>query len=133
MNKHIAFLLCTGILITGCSAEAPPVNVANDGASLIRDVAQTNSQPIEVVALRNSASKKTSPPITTPQQTSPSATTSGNCYIKGNINSKKQKLYHLQNCPSYKVTIIDTTAGERCFNSESAAIAAGWKKAGNCP
>lgn len=53
--------------------------------------------------------------------------------IKGNVNSKGDKLYHLPSCPSYKVTKIDTSAGERMFSSEAEARAAGWSKASNCP
>lgn len=53
------------------------------------------------------------------------------CYIKGNINSKKKKLYHAPGCPSYNSTLINKP-GERCFNSASEAEAAGWVMAGNC-
>jgi hypothetical protein len=53
--------------------------------------------------------------------------------IKGNINSKGDKLYHHPGCPSYKVTKIDPGQGERMFSSEAEARAAGWSKANNCP
>lgn len=53
------------------------------------------------------------------------------CVIKGNINSKKKKLYHLPGCPSYNQTKINKT-GERWFCTEEEAKAAGWTKAGNC-
>ena len=51
------------------------------------------------------------------------------CLIKGNINSKGQKLYHLPGWPSYNSTKIDTDAGERWFCTEEEAIAAGWSPA----
>lgn len=57
---------------------------------------------------------------------------SGNCTIKGNINSKDEKLYHLPSCPSYNRTTIDESKGEKWFCSEQDAINAGWTKAGNC-
>lgn len=58
---------------------------------------------------------------------------SSECKIKGNINAKKEKIYHLENCPYYKNTIIDLSAGEKWFCSEAGAVAAGWRKAKNCP
>jgi micrococcal nuclease len=54
------------------------------------------------------------------------------CNIKGNVN-KKEKIYHLPGCASYKTTIIETAKGERMFCSEKEAVAAGWRKAKNCP
>ncbi len=55
------------------------------------------------------------------------------CVVKGNINSRRAKLYHVAGCPSYEATVIDDAKGERCFASEHDAAAAGWSKAGNCP
>lgn len=55
------------------------------------------------------------------------------CDIKGNINSKSEKIYHLPNCKSYSLTKIDESSGERMFCSEREAITAGWRKAENCP
>lgn len=51
----------------------------------------------------------------------------GEACIKGNIGSNGN-LYHLPGCPSYKVT-----KAEKMFTSESAAQAAGFTRAGNCP
>lgn len=53
--------------------------------------------------------------------------------IKGNINAAGKKLYHLPSCPSYAETRIDEARGERHFATEKEALAAGWKRAGNCP
>jgi micrococcal nuclease len=58
-------------------------------------------------------------------------TTEG-CSIKGNISSSGDKIYHLVGCGSYEKTVIDETAGERYFCSESEAEAFGWRKAKNC-
>lgn len=55
------------------------------------------------------------------------------CVIKGNINSSGEMIYHLPGCSSYNVTKIDEGRGERWFCSESEALAAGWRKALNCP
>ncbi|PIR87484.1 MAG: hypothetical protein COU11_00500 [Candidatus Harrisonbacteria bacterium CG10_big_fil_rev_8_21_14_0_10_49_15] len=54
----------------------------------------------------------------------------GQCVIKGNITS--EKIYHLPGCQSYDKTVIDESAGERWFCSESEATQAGWRKAKNC-
>jgi micrococcal nuclease len=55
------------------------------------------------------------------------------CVIKGNINSEGQKIYHLPNCSYYAKTVIDVARGEKWFCTETEAIKAGWRKAGNCP
>lgn len=55
----------------------------------------------------------------------------GKCLIKGNINSKGKKIYHVPGSPSYESTKIDTTNGERWFCTEYEAQAAGWSAPGN--
>jgi len=72
-------------------------------------------------------------PIAVPSQTDTSASVSGSCVIKGNINSSGEMIYHLPGCSSYNVTKIDESRGERWFCSESEALTAGWRKALNCP
>lgn len=54
------------------------------------------------------------------------------CNIKGNISTKKEKIYHLVNCKSYDATVIDESAGEKWFCSEEEALSSGWRKALNC-
>ena len=54
------------------------------------------------------------------------------CVIKGNINTKDEKIYHLPGCGSYEKTQIDASRGERWFCTEAEAVSAGWRKAGNC-
>jgi micrococcal nuclease len=56
-----------------------------------------------------------------------------NCVIKGNISSAKEKIYHVPGCASYDKTVIDESVGERWFCTEKEAVAAGWRKAKNCP
>jgi hypothetical protein len=53
----------------------------------------------------------------------------GGCRIKGNINAKGQKIYHLPGMRFYDKTRIDESRGERWFCSEEEAIKAGWRKA----
>ncbi|TWA74143.1 endonuclease YncB(thermonuclease family) [Azospirillum brasilense] len=52
------------------------------------------------------------------------------CTIKGNINSKGERVYHVPGGRSYDQTRIDTSDGERWFCSEDEAQAAGWRRAG---
>lgn len=52
---------------------------------------------------------------------------SGNCSIKGNINSKGDRIYHVPGSRSYGATRINESKGERWFCSESEARAAGWR------
>lgn len=51
----------------------------------------------------------------------------GECVIKGNINSRGEKIYHLPWSKSYRKTRINPARGERWFCSESEALAAGWR------
>jgi micrococcal nuclease len=55
------------------------------------------------------------------------------CVIKGNINLEGEKIYHTPDCEYYCQTIINESAGERWFCTENEALAAGWRKALNCP
>lgn len=47
--------------------------------------------------------------------------------IKGNINSKGEKIYHVPGGQFYDKTQIDTSKGERWFNTEKEALDAGWR------
>ena len=49
------------------------------------------------------------------------------CPIKGNVNAKGEKIYHPAGSPHYARTKIDTRSGDRCFGSETDAIAAGFR------
>ncbi len=49
------------------------------------------------------------------------------CPIKGNINSRGDRIYHTQQSPSYEETEIDESRGERWFCSETEARSAGWR------
>lgn len=51
----------------------------------------------------------------------------GNCVIKGNINSRGERIYHTPSSRWYSRTHIDTSRGERWFCSEEEARAAGWR------
>ena len=60
---------------------------------------------------------------------SPSATSENHragC-VKGNINSKGDRIYHVPGNRYYEGTLIDTARGERWFCSEAEAKAAGWR------
>ncbi len=64
--------------------------------------------------------------------TAPAENIPGSCNIKGNINAKKERIYHAPGCGSYDKTVIDESAGEKWFCSEQDALDAGWRKALNC-
>lgn len=55
--------------------------------------------------------------------------TDGDCVIKGNINSKGERIYHSPGQQHYDRTIIDEASGERWFCTEKEARAAGWRAA----
>jgi hypothetical protein len=51
------------------------------------------------------------------------------CLIKGNINRRGERIYHLPGSDAYASTVIDERSGERWFCSEAEARAAGWRAA----
>jgi len=51
------------------------------------------------------------------------------CNIKGNINSRGERIYHLPGQRHYEQTRITESQGERYFCSEAEARAAGWRRA----
>lgn len=80
-------------------------------------------------AKQGSAAASPAPPGV-PGGASPAPGSEEDCLIKGNINSKGDKIYHLPGGSSYDATRIDTSAGERWFCTEAEAAAAGWRPAG---
>jgi endonuclease YncB( thermonuclease family) len=63
-----------------------------------------------------------------PQAASPN-TQPGSCLIKGNINSRGERIYHLPGTRGYDETVISEGKGERWFCSEQEAQSAGWRAA----
>lgn len=51
------------------------------------------------------------------------------CAIKGNINARGERIYHVPGGVFYDRTIIDKAAGQRWFCSPAEAEAAGWRRA----
>ena len=51
----------------------------------------------------------------------------GECVIKGNINSKGERIYHAPWSRSYGRTRVSENKGERWFCTEAEALAAGWR------
>ena len=51
------------------------------------------------------------------------------CNIKGNVNTRGERIYHMPGQRYYEETIIVAAHGERWFCSEEEARAAGWRKA----
>lgn len=49
------------------------------------------------------------------------------CYIKGNISSDGDRIYHTPDSPTYSNTGIDEAKGERWFCTEAEARAEGWR------
>lgn len=52
----------------------------------------------------------------------------GACNIKGNINTRGERIYHVPGQEYYDETRISASHGERWFCSEAEARAAGWRK-----
>ncbi|GJD66585.1 thermonuclease family protein [Methylobacterium frigidaeris] len=76
-------------------------------------------------AKRESGEAATSAPRA-PEPATPAASAAG-CQIKGNINAKGDRIYHMPGSRDYERTAINPNAGERMFCSEDEARAAGWR------
>lgn len=61
-------------------------------------------------------------------RTAPTALVAG-CAIKGNINSRGERIYHVPGQAFYSGTRISATKGERWFCTPAQAEAAGWRAA----
>jgi hypothetical protein len=54
--------------------------------------------------------------------------------VRGNVAfGTRERIYHVPGCPNYDDIVMNAAYGDRCFTSEAEAIAAGWRKARNCP
>ena len=51
------------------------------------------------------------------------------CDIKGNINDRGEKIYHLPGDAYYSETVVDQNRGERWFCSTWDAWSSGWRRA----
>lgn len=51
------------------------------------------------------------------------------CNIKGNVNTRGERIYHVPGQKYYDDTEISAAHGERWFCSEEEARAAGWRRA----
>jgi hypothetical protein len=68
-----------------------------------------------------------SPERTAPPTTAPVPLVAGTCKIKGNINSRGERIYHVPGQKYYAETQINESSGERWFCTEAEARAAGWR------
>lgn len=53
---------------------------------------------------------------------------SSQCDIKGNVNTRGERIYHMPGDEYYDKTRISASHGERWFCSEEEARAAGWRR-----
>jgi len=63
------------------------------------------------------------------KRTQQNAAPNADCPIKGNVNSKGRRIYHMPGQADYARTVIRPETGERWFCDEAAARAAGWRRA----
>jgi phosphatidylserine/phosphatidylglycerophosphate/cardiolipin synthase-like enzyme len=69
-------------------------------------------------------------PARGPILASATTTPSNGCMIKGNVNRKGKRIFHLPGDRDYDRVQMDKGVGERWFCSEQQAVAAGWRHAG---
>ena len=140
-------LVIIGVFWIGSSGKKKSIEPAQVTATFEQRV-RNNLMPLNVTyvptatAGESSDDEPTATPIPTPtidpvlliryeeERTDPQGNVYIQCLIKGNINSKGSKIYHVPGTSSYKSTKIDTSQGERWFCTEAEAIAAGWHAPG---
>jgi endonuclease YncB( thermonuclease family) len=66
-------------------------------------------------------------PVATGDSSAGAASADAGCRIKGNINGRGERIYHVPGAPSYAGTRIDPGRGERWFCSADEAERAGWR------
>lgn len=120
-------------------ADTTPRPVAPRAATPTKAAAPTKAATPRATPTKRESAKPVAPKVTpkpAPQPAPKRATPkpapkveSGKCNIKGNINNKGEKIYHVPGGRSYDKTVIDTSKGERWFCSTSDAEAAGWRAA----
>jgi endonuclease/exonuclease/phosphatase family metal-dependent hydrolase len=111
------------------AADAPHAEVLSDHCALAAVLAPTRAQLQG--ALTRVAHGVSTPP--TPPATEPIPPRLRAGPIKGNINSQGAKLYHDPGCPNYERVKLDLAKGERLFETEAEAKAAGWTRSPDCP
>ena len=88
------------------------------------------AQPSASPTSASTSAPKPSAKTPAPAATAP-APPAGPCSIKGNINSKGEKIAHAPGSATYAKTRITPSKGERMFCSAAEARAAGWRMAGD--
>src|SRR6478609_6202493 len=110
----------------GASSAAAARSSAEQEAA--RSAAEQAAAEAARVAAEQAAAAQPAPLAAQSVAAAPAGGAGNGCTIKGNINSKGERIYHVDGkSPSYDDTVIDESAGERWFCSEAEAQAAGWR------
>ena len=140
----IAALLVVAVVATLKNTKPPePAQVTATFEARVRSAVGADAVVVTPAALTAAVSAKVTPtPIPTAtidprllvRYEETTVDSNGNvrtqCLIKGNINSKGVKIYHVPGSSAYASTKIDTSKGERWFCTEADALAAGWSPPG---
>jgi micrococcal nuclease len=100
----------------------------------LEEEARSAGSGIWSAACRQSASAATDSSSATSRETRTATTQvvpDPTCPIKGNVNSKGDRIFHVPGDDSYADTVITPAKGERWFCSVQEAQAAGWRAAKN--
>lgn len=114
------------------ATDAPPTNTLAPAFTATSIPPTQPPLPTQALLPTDVPPPPTQPPLPTQPPNLGYTCSNGEACIKGNISSDGRRLYHYPGCPSYNQTQIDVGAGERWFNNEAEAQAAGWVRAGNC-
>ena len=151
MMRHALCALVLILIFAGCSSSAPKKTAMRPTATpemLI--VRPTRAQPTPEIApvMYTLTAKANAPlyhptavntpkapmdfrPTSTPAPVKGNASSSGACTIKGNVNSKGERIYHCPGWRDYDNTDVVPSNGDRWFCSEAEAQAAGFRRPKN--
>lgn len=111
---------------TSITFDAKPGSYSSNGTGSSAQSSSKTSSGSSSTSSSKSSSSKTTAVAPVPRTTKPSSTTSsssGKALIKGNINSKGEKIYHMPGGAYY-----DRTDAEELFKTEAEAQAAGYRR-----
>lgn len=153
MSRTMIILLCV-LLLAGCSSssskpgpKAAMLPTATPEMLIVRPT-RANPTPIIPDIVYTLTAKANEPafhptaestpkapmdfrPTSTPTPVRGNTSSSGACTIKGNVNSKGERIYHCPGWRDYYNTDVVPSNGDRWFCSEAEAQAAGFRRPKN--
>lgn len=116
--KRLAILLTTLVIVTACTFDPVRPQAVYEATATARSAEATAQAMLPTVT------PTPVPPLPTvePAVVPPTVEATPECVVKGNINARGEKIYHLPGDPNYV-----RTKAEECFPDAASAEAAGYR------